>query len=97
MISLGLEFGLLTLSYYPMGSFLPRATLPKWRALILNDIQKLNLRAELGNENCHIDLFKFFDLVPCIRARFFIHNSGMRMVGTECIRNILFMLPLGAE
>ena len=23
-----------------------------------------------------------------LRARFFIHNSGMRMVGTECIRNI---------
>ena len=33
-----------------------------------------------------------------IRARYFyIHNSGMRMVGTECIRNILFILPLGAE
>ena len=27
---------------------------------------------------------------------FFIHNSGMRMVGTECIRNVLFILPLGA-
>ena len=23
-----------------------------------------------------------------LRARFFIHNSGMTMVGTECIRNI---------
>ena len=28
---------------------------------------------------------------------FFIHNSGMRMVGTEWIRNILFILSLGAE
>ena len=32
-----------------------------------------------------------------LRVRFFIHNSGMRMVGTECIHNILFILPLGAE
>ena len=34
---------------------------------------------------------------PWLRARFFIHNSGIWMVGTECIRNILFILPLGAE
>ena len=32
-----------------------------------------------------------------LRARFFIHHSGIRMVGTECIRSILFILPLGAE
>ena len=32
-----------------------------------------------------------------LKARFFIRNSGMRMVGTECHRNILFNPPLGAE
>ena len=37
----------------------------------------------------------FFDLTKS--AFFFILNSGMRMVGTECHRNILFILPLGAE
>ena len=30
-------------------------------------------------------------------VHFFILNSGMRMVGTECVRNILFILHLGAE
>ena len=34
---------------------------------------------------------------PSLGARFFVRNSGMRMVGTEFIRNILFILPLGAE
>ena len=32
-----------------------------------------------------------------LRARFFIHHSGIRMVGAECIRSVLFILPLGAE
>ena len=33
-----------------------------------------------------------------LRPLFFIHHSGIRMVGTECIRSIrLFILPLGVE
>ena len=31
------------------------------------------------------------------RGFLFTINSGMRMVGTECIHSILFILPLGAE
>ena len=30
-----------------------------------------------------------------LRARFFIHHSGIRMVGTECIRSILFISGIG--
>ena len=42
-------------------------------------------------------LFKFLMFVLILERVFFIHNSGMRMAGTECIRNILFNLRLGAE
>ena len=38
-----------------------------------------------------------FEGCAYLRARFLIHHSGIRMVGTECIRSILFILPLGAE
>ena len=42
---------------------------------------------------------------PVIKAKtierlervFFIHNSGVTMVGTEFIRSILFILPLGVK
>ena len=56
----------------------------------LSDVPILSSQSERKKTSCLPDQVLF-------RARFVIHNSGMRMVGTECNRNLLFILPLGAE
>ena len=67
--------------------------------MLVNPVFYCILSSELGKPNfaantfCSVTTRSNSDAHQTLRARFFIHNSGIRIVGTECIRNILFIRP----